>query len=130
MYPRQIAASITIGLLVLVLIVRLIQKGRLDIAYSWLWLAVGVGMIVVVIRYKWLVALSRLIGAVTPTTTLFLLGILTLLLMCLQFSMVISRHRREIKTLTQRLALLLEESGGQSRAAAAEVRDDAPQGQL
>lgn len=106
MYPRQIVASIVIGAFILFLIVRLIQKGKLDIAYCWLWLGVGAGMLLVVIRYKWLVAFSDLIGAKVPTTTLFLLGILVILLMCLQFSIVISRHRREIKTLTQQLALL------------------------
>ena len=109
MYPRQIVASIVIGLLVLILIVRLIQKGRLDIAYCWLWLGVGLGMLLVVIKYNWLVALSDLIGAKLPTTTLFLLGIIAVLLMCLQFSIVTSQHRRDIRKLTQQLAILLAE---------------------
>ena len=117
MYPRQTAASIVIGLFVLILIVRLIQKGKLDIAYCWLWLGVGAGMLVVVIGYRWLVALSGLIGAKVPTTTLFLLGMLVILLMCLQFSIVISRHRREIKTLTQQLALMQAGRSGESAGA-------------
>ena len=58
----------------------------------------------IVIRYDWLVRISSLIGAVTNTTTLFLLAFFVLLLMCLQFSLVISHHRRQIKKLSQELA--------------------------
>ena len=103
---QQLIASLVIGATLLFLIIRLVQRGRLDIAYCWLWLGIGFGIILVVIRYDWLVRLSNLIGAVTPTTTLFLVGFLVVLLMCLQFSLVISTHRRQIKRLTQHIALL------------------------
>jgi hypothetical protein len=103
------AASMAMGLAVVVLIVRLVQKGRLDIAYCWVWLGVGAGMLLVVLRFQWLVWLSGLIGAKVPTNTLFLLGMLVILLMCLQFSIVTSSHRREIRKLTQQLAILTEE---------------------
>jgi hypothetical protein len=105
-FPRQFAASVLIGICLLVLIIRLVQRGRLDIAYCWLWLGVGIGILLIVLRYNWLVALSRAIGAVTPTTTLFLIGFVVVLLMCLQFSLVVSAHRRQIKKLTQHIALL------------------------
>lgn len=106
MYPRQFIVSILMALALLTFIVRLVQKGRLDIAYCWVWLGIGLGAILVVIRYDWLVLLSHLIGAVTVTTTLFLIAFFILLLMSLQFSLVISQHRRQIKKLSQELALL------------------------
>ena len=106
LYPRQFVASIVLSVALLVLIIRLVQKGRLDIAYCWLWLAIGLGALLAVLRYPWLVKLSELIGAVTPTTTLFLLGFFVVLLMCLQFSLVISQQRRQIKRLTQELAIV------------------------
>ncbi len=105
-HPRQFIASIILSVSLLVLIVRLVQKGRLDIAYCWVWIGISVGAILVVVRYDWLVKLSHLIGAVTITTTLFLLAFLVLLLMTLQFSLVISTHRRQIKKLSQEIALL------------------------
>ena len=107
-YPRQFIASIVISICLLVFILRMVQRGRLDIAYCWLWLGIGVGAILVVIRYEWLARLSDLIGAVAPTTTLFLLAFLVVLLMCLQFSLVVSQQRRQIKRLTQELALLAD----------------------
>jgi hypothetical protein len=106
MLPRQLLASIVIGVLLLILIVRLVQKGRLDIAYCWLWLGIGLGIVAIVLRYDWLMALSRLIGSATPTTTVFLIGFVVVLLMCLQFSLVISAHRRQIKKMTQYIAVL------------------------
>jgi len=106
MSPRQIVASVIAGLCLLVLIIRLVQRGHLDIAYCWLWLGIGFGALLLVLRYDWLEKVSDVIGAVTPTTTLFLLGFMVVLLLCLQFSMVISTHRRQIKRLTQHVALL------------------------
>jgi hypothetical protein len=105
-YPRQFFASILMGLSLLVLIIRLVQKGRLDIAYCWTWLAIGAGALLVVVRYDWLSRISSLIGAVANTTTVFIMAFFVILLMCLQFSLVISQQRRQIKRLTQELALL------------------------
>lgn len=110
LYPRQFIASIIIGTCLLILIIRLIQKGQLDIAYCWLWLFIGISAIIVVLKYDWLVKLSHIIGAVENTTTLFLFAFLIVLLMCLQFSLVISAHRRQIKRLIQELAILKAET--------------------
>jgi uncharacterized membrane protein YciS (DUF1049 family) len=103
---RQMLASFVIGIALLALIIRLVQRGRLDIAYCWLWIGIGIGIMLVVTQYDWVIRLSHLIGAVMPTTTVFLVGFVVILLLCLQFSLVISSHRRQIKRLTQQLALL------------------------
>jgi hypothetical protein len=85
---------------------RLVQKGRLDISYCWLWLCIGLSTLVLVIRNDLLKLISSTIGAVSDTTTVFLMGVFLLALMCLQFSLVISLHRRQIKKLYQKIALL------------------------
>jgi hypothetical protein len=105
MYPKQFIVSLILGFALLILIIRLIQKGRLDISYCWIWLGVGIIAPLIVLRYDWLLWVTSFIGAMTPTTTLFLFSILVLFLMCLQFSIVISTQRRQIKKLTQELAL-------------------------
>lgn len=115
-HPRQFLASISISILLLLLIIRLVQKGRLDIAYCWLWLGIGLGMLLIVLRYDWLEKVSKLIGSLTPTTTVFLLGFFVVLLLCLQFSLVISTHRRQIKKLSQQLALLHPCLGAEGQA--------------
>jgi hypothetical protein len=109
MLIRQYVVMLLISLGFLALIIRLIQKGMLDISYCWLWLGVGIMVPLIVIKYDWLLWFSKLIGAVSPITTLFLFSILILFLMCLQFSIVISMQRRQIKRLTQQMAIRLEE---------------------
>jgi hypothetical protein len=106
MWERQFITSITLSIILFVTIIRLVQKGRLDIAYCWLWLGIGGAAFLIVVRYDWLERLSALIGAVTNTTTLFLLGFFVVLLLCLQFSLIISHQRRQIKRLTQQMALI------------------------
>lgn len=106
MLPRQLYACVVISLLLLILIVRLVQKGRLDISYCWLWLCIGLSTLVLVIRNDLLKLISSTIGAVSDTTTVFLMGFFLIALMCLQFSLVISLHRRQIKKLYQKIALL------------------------
>jgi hypothetical protein len=106
MFLRQYIASIVLSAVLFLLTIRLVQRGRLDIAYCWIWLGISLGAVLVVLRYDWLQWLSRVIGAVTPTTTLFLMGFFVILLMCMQFSLVISQQRRQIKRLSQQLALL------------------------
>jgi len=109
MYPKQFYVSLAISLALFFLIVRLIQKGRLEISYCWLWLSVGIVAPLIVVKYDWLLWFSQLIGAVSPITTLFLFSILILFLMCLQFSLVISLQRRQIKRLTQQIAMRMEQ---------------------
>jgi hypothetical protein len=106
MTPRQIEASIIISISLLVLIVALIRKKKLEMAYSWVWLFIGISMVMVVVFYDGLVELSNLIGSMTPTTTLFLFAILVIMLLCLQFSIVTSQHKFQIRKLAQELAML------------------------
>lgn len=109
MYPKQFFIMLSISLALFLLVVRLIQKGMLDISYCWLWLAVGVMAPLIVIKYDWLLWFSAQINVAAPITTFFLFSILILFLMCLQFSIVISIQRRQIKRLTQQIAMRLEE---------------------
>lgn len=122
--PRQIVASVILCIFLMTLIVRLVQKGKLDIAYCWVWLGIGIGAFVTVVKYDWLVKLSTLIGSLTPTTTLFILAFLVILLICLQFSLVISSHRRQLKRLSQQLAILSAEKNDDITAHQAGKRQD------
>lgn len=122
MFPRQFIASFILGVLLMALTIRLVQTKKLDIAYCWVWLGISVGALVVVLRYNWLEWITHVIGAIAPTTTLFMMGFFVILLMCMQFSLVVSQQRRQIRELSQRLALLSGESSIGSRDDASRVR--------
>ena len=103
---KQQIFSILISLAVFFFTIDMVRKKRLREEYSLLWLGTSVLMLILIIRYDWLLALTKLIGAVLPTTTLFLGSILFLMLLSVQFSMKISKLANQVKDLVQENALL------------------------
>jgi hypothetical protein len=94
---------------VFLLTIELVRKRKLREEYSVLWLVTSVVMFLLVLNYDWLVALTRLIGAALPTTTLFLGAILFLMLIVMQFSLKLSDLSDKVKNLAQENALLRAE---------------------
>ena len=113
---KQQIFSVLISVIVFVLTIDLVRKKRLREEYSLLWLTTSSAMIILILRYDWLLAITRLIGAVLPTTTLFLGSILFLALLSVQFSMKISKLSDQVKDLVQENALLRYEFEKSSRA--------------
>jgi hypothetical protein len=106
MTVKQQIFSILISLAVFFFTIDLVRKKQLREEYSLLWLGTSVLMLILIIRYDWLLALTKLIGAVLPTTTLFLGSVLFLVLLSVQFSMKISKLSNQVKDLVQENALL------------------------
>ena len=106
MTVKQQIFSILVSLAVFFFTIDLVRKKRLREEYSLLWLGTSVLMLILIIRYDWLLALTKLIGAVLPTTTLFLGSILFLILLSVQFSIKISKLSNQVKDLVQENALL------------------------
>ena len=106
---RQKIFFLTIAFMLLLVILELVRRRRMRVEYSWLWLASGLTIIVVIIRYDLLIGLTSAIGAAIPTSTLFFLSILYLALLSLNYSVRLTELRRQIKELTQEVALLRQE---------------------
>lgn len=103
---RQKIFAILICVAIFTAIIELVRRRKLREEYSWLWLTTGSVIFVLAVQYDWLVAITRFIGAGFPTSTLFFFGIIFLILMCLHFSLVLSRFTNQIKNLSQEVALL------------------------
>jgi hypothetical protein len=106
---KQQLFALLISLGVFVFTIELVRKKRLREEYSVLWLGTSFVMFILIFRYDWLVLLTNMIGAVLPTTTLFLGSIIFLVLLSVQFSMKISRLTDQVKDLVQENALLRHE---------------------
>ena len=106
MTAKQQIFSIIISIMVFCVTIELVRKKRLREEYSLLWLGTSIVMLVLIIRYDWLLLITRLIGAVLPTTTLFLGSLLFLLLLSVQYSIKISKLSNQVKELVQENALL------------------------
>ncbi len=115
MLREQIPFAIVTAFLLLGLILYLIRKRKLREEYALLWLVVGAGVIALTLYYPLLVWLTALIGAVDPTSTLFLFSLIFLLVLSIHFSIAHSRLKDQIKDLTQELALLRHELESKGR---------------
>jgi len=101
--------ALAVSAMVFIFAIEMVRKRRLREEYSVLWLATSLGMFVLILKYDWLVALTHFIGAVLPTTTLFLGSIIFLVLIAVQFSIKLSRLSDQVKSLAQENALLRTE---------------------
>jgi predicted membrane protein len=108
MLPRQKIAMIIICAFIFMCILDLVRRRMLREEYSWIWLLTSLSLFVLVIKYNWLVAITRTIGAVLPTSTLFLGALIFLMILSVQFSVRISRLTDQVKNLVQENALLRE----------------------
>ena len=106
MLAEQRPFAVVTALALLALIVWLIRRRKLREEYALLWPLVGIGTIVLALWYGPLAWFTRLIGAVAPTTTLFIFAILFLAIVSIHFSISLSRLKDQVKDLTQELALL------------------------
>jgi len=106
---KQKIFALLICCLVFVFTINLVRKRKLREEYSVLWLATSLLMFMLVLRYEWLVALTGLIGAGLPTTTLFICSIVFLILIAVQFSIKISSLTDQVKNLAQDNAILRAE---------------------
>ena len=106
---QKIFAVLT-SVIIFSIIIYLIKKGKLKEEYSWLWFLTGLVLVLLVLWYDLLLLLTFLIGAATPTTTLFLFGILFLLLFLLHFAVKMSRMTDQIRNLAQQVSLLEAEN--------------------
>jgi hypothetical protein len=110
---RQKIFAIMASIFIMLIVIYLVKKKKLREEYSWLWLLTGTTITLLVIWYDLLILVSHLIGAILPTTTLFVFGLLFLMLISLHYSIQISKLSYQIKKMAQEMALLKGEMEGQ-----------------
>jgi uncharacterized membrane protein YfbV (UPF0208 family) len=104
---RWLALSISLSLVVAVLY--LVRRRRLREEYTPIWIAVSAALLVLSLWLDGLRMLTRAIGAWTPSSTMFFLGELFLVAICLNYAVRLSRASLSIKNLAQEVALLRAE---------------------
>jgi len=107
-FDRLLVVASFASLAFLILVFELIRRRRLDEGYALLWLGCGLLFLGFSIWRRALDYLAEIAGIHYPPAALLLLLILGLIMVMIQFSVVITRQRHQIKALTQRLGLLEE----------------------
>lgn len=103
---RQQVFALFVSAAVFLFIIELVRRRRLREEYSVLWLLTSLGMFILILRYEWLVIVTRWIGAATSTTTLFVGTTAFLALLSVQFCIKISQLTDQVKNISQDNALL------------------------
>ena len=101
---RFVAVAFSAALVLVVL--WLVRGRRLRAEYTPIWMAVAFGIFGVSLNLDLLRVLTRALGAWTTSATLFFLGQLFLLVICLNYAVRLSRTGVQIKNLAQEVALL------------------------
>lgn len=105
MTAQQKIFALIIGAGLFLVIIEMVRRRRLAEEYSFLWLLTGFGIIVLVLWYDLLEWVTHLIGAKTPTTTLFIFGFVFMILINLHYSVKITRLTTQVKDLAQKIAI-------------------------
>jgi hypothetical protein len=104
--PTQRVFAVTASIATFAIIIELIRRRKLREEYALLWVVTSLGMLLLSSWYGAMERITEIIGAITVTTTLFLFGLLFLLLISVHFSTVASRLTVQVRRLTQELAIL------------------------
>jgi hypothetical protein len=103
----QILAIIASASLLLV-VLELVRRRRLQERYALLWLVSAVVLLALACWRDALAEVASLVGIAYPPNALFFLAFAAILVVLLHFSVVISRLSDQTKVLAQRLAMLDE----------------------
>lgn len=101
--------AIVVSLLFFSLIVFLIQRKRIKEEYSLMWLFVSLVFIVFSFWREGLDFLAQSMGVSYPPAALFLILLVAVFLILIEFSIIISKLSDRNKTLTQEIAILKQE---------------------
>lgn len=106
MTMHQKVFALIISFTIFVVIISLVRNRKLREEFSWLWLLTGTVVFFLAIWYDLLVKLTALIGAVTPTTTLFIFSIIFLVFISLHLAIKVSQLSDQVKNMAQKVSLL------------------------
>jgi hypothetical protein len=98
--------GIVSAVLVLVVVVELLRRGRLRERHAIWWMFAGVLALIIGIFPATLNWVARLVGVQAPTNLVFFVGIAILFFVCLQSSAELTKLEGKARTLAERVALL------------------------
>ena len=110
--------SIAVSAALLVTVVELVRRAQLTEEYSFIWIACALALLILSMWRNLLDLAASVLGVHYPPALLLLALTLFVVIVSLYFSVIVSRHRKEIERLVQEVALLdadlrtLRESSG------------------
>ena len=103
--PVQLVSIVVSGAL-LVTIIELVRRGRLTEEYSFIWIVCAVALLALSLWRNLLDLAAATLGVHYPPAVLLLILTFFVVIVSLYFSVVVSRHRKNIEKLVEEVALL------------------------
>jgi uncharacterized membrane protein YfbV (UPF0208 family) len=103
------AIALVVSGIFLVAVLNLVRRGRLREEYTPIWVVVALAIMALSIWFQGLRRITELVGAWTPSSTLYFFGDLFLLVLCLNYAVRLSSLGSQMKLLAQEVSLLREE---------------------
>ncbi len=101
--------AIAVSVLLLMVIIVLIRKGKLKEGYSILWFAIGIGFLVISVWNDLLKLVSKIVDVEYEPATLLTLLLIGSIVVMIHFTVIISGFDHKNKTLAQFIGLLMWE---------------------
>jgi hypothetical protein len=101
--------SIVISAALLVTIIELVRRGRLSEEYSFIWIVCAIALFALSVWRNLLDLAASALGVHYPPAVLLLVLTFFVVIVSLYFSVVVSRHRKDIEKLVEDVALLDEQ---------------------
>lgn len=98
--------AILSSVVLIMLIIKLIQSGRLREGYSILWFFLVACMVVITVFGDEVFVFANMIGIYYAPALIFSVLIVNLILIAIHYSITLSRHEERLKTLAQEIALM------------------------
>lgn len=103
--PTRILA-VAGSVFIVILVLALVRRQKLRQEYTPIWMALAFGTLLVSVWFDLLLGITRAIGAWTPSSTIFFLGVAFLFLICLNYAVRLSSLVGQVKILAQEVAIL------------------------
>ena len=101
--------AIVVSAVLLASIVELVRRGRLTEEYSFIWIVCAVALFALSVWRNLLDVAASVLGVHYPPAVLLLVLTFFVVIVSLYFSVVVSRHRKDIERLVEEVALLDEQ---------------------
>jgi hypothetical protein len=98
--------ALVVGLTLFFVVFEAVRRRRLSESLTPIWLTCALAVLVLAVNLKLLEAMTRLIGAWTPSSTVFFFALLFLLAISLSYAVVLTRLGRQVARLAQEIAML------------------------
>ena len=109
MTDRVQIAALAASIMLLLLVLELVRRRHLAEEYSTLWILSALGLMAVSWRRDLLDTAARWLGVYYPPAVLLLVVILIVFTASLSFSVILSRHQRQIDRLIEETAVMSAE---------------------